>query len=554
MDGTAATVLLERLREHGIRHVFGIVGREAAAVLFDEVEGIEFVLTRHEFTAGVLAGVLAKLTGRPQACFATLGPGATNLATAVATAALDRSPLIALAAQAESYDCVPNETHQAIDSVAVLRPLTRSATELRRAADIADLVDAAVASSLVEPVGPSFVSLPIDLLAAPAQPAARPVPVPRAPAVPVDPGWPARAAEAARLLAAARHPVLVVGGAVIRAGAVGAVRALAERLRLPVITTYPAKGVLPHAHPLNYGAVSGYLDGILGFPGLDRLFGPVDLVIALGYDYAEDLRPPMWTRGEPKQVVRVAPVVNPVPRAFRPDVDVVTDLAPFVGWLDTATAGLAAKQPHDIGPLRDRVAQLLADPTEHPDGMRVHQVIDCMNAALDGGTFVSDIGFFRHYGVLFARADRPYGFLTSAGCSSFGYGLPAAMGAALARPGEPVLLIAGDGGFHASSADLETAVRLRLPIVTVVVNNSRNGLIELYQQLGHGRSHLPAVAFGEVDFVALAQANGCEAVRATDRESLRAALCKGVELGRPFLVEVPIGYDFQPGGFAALAL
>jgi N2-(2-carboxyethyl)arginine synthase len=155
----ASGLLLRRLAEHGVRHVFGVGGREASAILFDECADIDFILTRHEFTAGVMADVFARLTGRPQACFATLGPGMNNLATGVATAALDRSPVIALAAQSESYDCVPNETHQCLDSVAVMRPLTKYAVQLERA-DITDLVDSAIGASTVEPVGPSFIGLP----------------------------------------------------------------------------------------------------------------------------------------------------------------------------------------------------------------------------------------------------------------------------------------------------------------------------------------------------------------------------------------------------------
>lgn len=186
--------------------------------------------------------------------------------------------------------------------------------------------------------------------------------------------------------------------------------------------------------------------------------------------------------------------------------------------------------------------------------------MDSMNTVMEEtaeageGTIVSDIGFFRHYGVLFARADQPFGFLTSAGCSSFGYGIPAAIGAQMARPGQPTFLIAGDGGFHSNSADLETIARLNLPIVTVVVNNDTNGLIELYQNLGHQRSHDPAVKFTGVDFTELARANGVEAVKAGTREDLLAALRKGAGLGRPFLIEVPVNYDFTSGGFGALSI
>ncbi|MEV7090319.1 thiamine pyrophosphate-binding protein [Streptomyces sp. NPDC093085] len=561
---TAAHALLSRLRDHGVEKVFGVVGREAASILFDEVDGVEFVLTRHEFTAGVAADVLARITGRPQACWATLGPGMTNLATGIATSVLDRSPVIALAAQSESHDIFPNDTHQCLDSVAVIAPMSKYAVELQRPHEITDLVDSAVSAAMTEPVGPSFISLPVDLLgSSEGIDASAPNPPAQTPAKPIGAvaeGWRSAADQAAELLAGARHPVLVVGAATIRSGAVPAVRALAERLNIPVITTYIAKGVLPHGHELNYGAVTGYMDGILNFPALDTLFAPVDLVLTLGYDYAEDLRPSMWQKGAEKRTVRVSPTPNPIPRVYRPTVDVVTDVLAFVEHLDTATASLAAKERHDIAPLRARIAEFLADPESYDDGMRVHQVIDSMNTVMaetagpGEGTIVSDIGFFRHYGVLFARADQPFGFLTSAGCSSFGYGIPAAMGAQLARPGQPTFLIAGDGGFHSNSADLETIARLGLPIVTVVVNNDTNGLIELYQNIGHHRSHDPAVKFTGVDFVALAEANGVDATRATDRQELLAALRKGAELGRPFLIEVPVQYDFQPGGFGALSI
>lgn len=142
--------------------------------------------------------------------------------------------------------------------------------------------------------------------------------------------------------------MFVVGAAAIRSGAVPAIRALAERLDVPVITTYIAKGVLPHGHHLNYGAVTGYMDGILSFPALETLFAPADVIVTLGYDYAEDLRPSMWTRGGEKKTVRVSPTVNPIPRVYRPDVDVVTDVLAFVEHLDAATADLTKKTPHDI--------------------------------------------------------------------------------------------------------------------------------------------------------------------------------------------------------------
>ncbi|MFC7490492.1 MULTISPECIES: thiamine pyrophosphate-binding protein [unclassified Knoellia] len=549
---TVASALLKRLHEHGVERVFGIVGREAAAILFDETPGLEFVLVRHEFSAGVMADVVARITNRPQACFATLGPGMTNLSTGVATSALDRSPVIAMAAQSESHDLFPNVTHQCLDSVGMMAPLTKWCGQLERGDDITDLVDSAVSASMVEPVGPSFISLPVDLLASGVSDKPTEAPVIAGVRGLQDPDWRAEADAAIQLLREAKHPVLVVGTATIRAEAVELLREFVERHQIPVITTYVAKGVLPQDHPMTYGAVSGYMDGILDFPALDTLFGPADVIVALGYDYAEDLRPSMWDHGQPKKVVRISPTVNPIPRVLTPDVDIIVDPRSFLQYA-LANAGELDNTPHDIEPLRARVREFLSDPKEYEDGMRVHQVMDTINSVSQGeGTIVSDIGYFRHFGVLFARADQPYGFLTSAGCSSFGYGLPAAMGAQIARPEEPVFLIAGDGGFHSNSADLETVARLNLPIVMVVVNNDRNGLIELYQNLGHGKSHDPAVGFSTVDFVALAKANGVDGEHVSSRADLATALRKAKEARRPYLIEVPIAYDFSGGDFGAL--
>ncbi|SEP93284.1 Thiamine pyrophosphate enzyme, N-terminal TPP binding domain [Streptomyces sp. yr375] len=201
---TTAEVMLRRLHDYGVDHVFGVVGREAEAILFDEVEGLEFVLTRHEFTAGVMADVLARLTDRPQACFATLGPGMTNLSTGVATSALDRSSVIALAAQSESYDCFPNVTHQCVDSVAMMAPITKFSAQLERGADIVSLVDSAVLNSTTEPVGPSFISLPVDLLGAHVDgDLGDPPRVDAGQKVLIDPAWQDSVPRIARLLAEA---------------------------------------------------------------------------------------------------------------------------------------------------------------------------------------------------------------------------------------------------------------------------------------------------------------------------------------------------------------
>jgi acetolactate synthase-1/2/3 large subunit/N2-(2-carboxyethyl)arginine synthase len=333
-----------------------------------------------------------------------------------------------------------------------------------------------------------------------------------------------------------------VGTAAVRAGVTDKVRRLSESCEIPVVTSYPALGVLPHDHPMNYGAITGYMDGVLDYDAQEAIFGPVDLLITVGYDYAEDLRPPMWTRGVPKRIVRIASTPNLVPEVFRPDVDVVSPLWEALTGLKEALIGTVRKGGHDIRGLRQRVADVPADRTEHPGGLLASQVVACVNRVLDGGVFVTDVGLYRHFAVVFSQVDEPNRFLTSDGCATFGFGLPAAMAARIAHPEKPVVLVCGDGGFHSNSQDLETAVRLGLPIVIVLLKNGRNELIRFYQLMGRQQTNARAVEFGPVDFAALARAQGCEGFQVDRLADLEPALRRALALDHPVLIEVPVLY------------
>lgn len=561
---TTAKRLLSHLEKTGVDRIFGVVGREAAAIGFDEAKGIEFILTRHEFTAGVMADVYARITNKPQVCFSTIGPGLTNLMTGIATSTLDRSPVLAISAQVESHDAVFNQTHQCLDNVNMVAPLTRFAKELKASEDIESLVNEAIECAWQEPVGPSYLSLPIDRLGAelstPNNVDQISSDLPSGPIATVKPDYEHELEALVKEVEKAKYPIFILGSSLIRANAEEQTRQLIERLNIPAVTTYLAKGILPEGHPLNYGAITGYMDGILQFPALETIFKEADLIIALGYDYAEDLRPSMWNHGKSKVVSRIAPNTNPTGHVLQPDIDLVGDLHKTIVAIDSRTQSIEPKQDRNIQPLLETKNSFLKLPDEGTGILKVQQVVDAINQAMadanapGAGTFVSDIGFFRHYAVLFGHANQTYGFLTSAGGSSFGYGLPAAMAAQMARPDEPVVMIAGDGGFHSNSGDLETVARLGLPIVMIVVNSSTNGLIELYQNMGQGHRIDSAVDFGTVDFVKLAEANGVKGKHVGRKEQLQNEITEALERREPYLIEVPISYDFQPGGFEALSI
>jgi len=547
MGYTVAEALLSYLYHRGVRQIFGIVGREASMILFNEQQGIEFVLTHHEFTAGIMADVLARLTHRPQVCFSTLGPGVTNLTTAVASACLDRSPIIALASQAESYHIIYNQTHQCLDSVSIMKPMTKFAAELTRPEEIISLLDQAFEASMTELPGPSFLSLPMDLLKAEVPKEIVDAALQRPAGVVVyqskEVGWREKLDQVAELVRVAKHPLIIAGNAVIHGGITERVVELSESLQIPVVTPYTTGGVLPHDHPLNYGAISTYSDLILNYHALDSIFSPVDLILTLGYDYAEGLTPDMWTRGVDKKVVRIASIPNLVHQVFQPDVDVVDSLEDSMIYLQTALAGTLKKRPHDISGVRQKTAEFTHDNTEYPGGLQAYQVVEQINKVVDDGVLVCDVGLFRSFAVLFSQINLPYSFITSSGCSTFGFGLPGAMAARIAKPDKPVIALCGDGGFLSNSQDLETAVRYNLPIVIVVLNNHSNGLIRLYQKLGHQQTYAPPVEFGKVDFVGLARANGCEGFYVNRLAELQPTLIRAIALNRPTLIEIPVLYQ-----------
>ncbi|MDB5070867.1 MAG: decarboxylase, partial [Candidatus Eremiobacteraeota bacterium] len=358
-------------------------------------------------------------------------------------------------------------------------------------------------------------------------------------------------------LALAEAPVIAIGHAAVRAGAAATLTALCERHEIPAVTTYAAKGALPSDHPLSVGTLSPYMDGILRTAALEEIFADADTIVLAGYDYAEDFRPSMWSKGRPKRIIRIGTIPNPAAQLFTPDIDLAGDvrellemLAREVGDVRFGPRGRALAA--SVAASRARMTQSIG-----ADGPATAQeAIAAINAAKDRDAIVvSDIGFFRHYAAIFTDVAGPNQFVTSAGGSSFGFGLPAALGAKIAAPERQVIVVAGDGGFHSGSQDLETLARLGLDITIVVLNNNSNGLIRLYQNLGHGRDNPKAVDFATVDFTALARANGCAGVMCASARDLREALRAALRGHGPTVIEVPLRYDYGAGAdFGALRI
>lgn len=539
---TTANRMLHCLHELGVGYVYGVVGREADSIMFDECDDIEFILTRHEANAGFMAVAMARFTGMPQVCFSTLGPGSTNLATAMATAMLDRYPLICIAAQIEIHERAYNFAHQCVDGVSINSPVAKFSYEMAPGDDIAAILREARRLSLASPAGPVFISIPNDILKQQADETGTfAASLDRASAPSAEFAEPEALARAAAVLNESEQPLLVVGDAALRAGCAEEIAALAHRCSIPVVSSYSGKGALSPEDPLYYGPITPHMDAVLEYPALGEVFSPVDSLLLVGYDIAEHLLPAVWRQGKEKTVIRLAEYENPTPHHIEPDLDLV------VASLREALRGISEQvEPrsdrHSVEELARHMGRMEADRTPHEAGLLPQQVIGVLNHHYPDYILCNDVGYHRHISALFFRANRPLDFVTSAGLSSFGTGLPFGIGAKLANPGRDVVVVAGDTGFHSSGAELETAARLGLKLTILVYQNSKAGLIERYQQLGHGRVNPKVLQYNRVDFAALARANGCQGLTISEIGQLEGALKDADSFGGPTVIELPIEY------------
>jgi acetolactate synthase-1/2/3 large subunit len=491
----AAEVIARRLHAAGCRTAFGIPGGEVLA-LIDALgrAGIRFVLTRHENAAGFMAEGVWHATGAPGVLVATVGPGIANCLNVVENAREDRVPLIVISG---SYDPATQAryTHQIFDHSAVFREVAKASFVVPEGA-VDTVIDKAIGIALSGRAGPVHLDLPIAVAEA-AQPAPRtflrPAPLLAAPA-------PGPALDKAReMFAAAQRPVLMVGlDALNEPGGAQAVRAFAERHRIPLVTTYKAKGILPEDHPL---ALGGH--GLS--PKSDRIVLPVfeaaDLVLSAGYDPVE-MRAGWRDPWDPAKAIEFAHAPN--------DHDMhhaaLAWTCSVKGGLDALEDGLAAKPGWlDDTPARIRAALDAAFAPRAEWGPDV-AIAELLAVAPSDATITVDSGAHRILLSQMWRARHPRAVLQSTGLCTMGCALPLAIGFKHARPASPVIVFTGDAGLEMVLGELATLRDLGLPLVIVVFVDRSLALIEMKQR----RSGLQnaGVDFRRTDFALLARVYG----------------------------------------------
>jgi acetolactate synthase I/II/III large subunit len=525
---SCADVLAATLRDAGVERMFGLPGGEILHFV-DAARrvGIEFVLTRHEAVAALMADATGQMSGRPGVCVSTLGPGAMNLTLGVANAYLDRSPLIAITATtAESAR--PYATHQQLDLNAVFRPFTKDTITLD-GVDTAAKVRRAWRTALEPRPGPVHLALPSDVATRDERQTGDPSAIDLAPA-PLS--VPSREAidRMAAAIAGARRPLVVLGLDLDPRSTPAIVRRFVDALGVPVFVTPKAKGILSEDHPQFLGVCGGLAaDGVV----LD-FFSRSDLLVGVGFEPVESDK--LWHHT--MKLVAIGPV-SIAAGAYRPALEVTGDVVQSLTALLATRFGPFEWTDADRSAFRAELERTLDDNPTPSAGLSPLAVTRCLRDLFPPDTVVStDVGSIKLIVSQAWRTTSPLTFFESNGLSSMGYALPAAMAAKFLAPDRPVLCTIGDGGYSMVFADLETAVRHRLRFVTVVYNDSALSLIQVAQE----RKGYPdyGVRYGEVDFAAASAALGAWSRRVRTMPELKAAVQEAMRHNGPAIVEVMI--------------
>lgn len=514
---SVARLVGDRLRQAGVRYVFGHPGGEVIELIegFRDA-GLEFVLTRHETAGAFAAEAIAAATGVPGVCVGTLGPGATNLVTGVAHASLDRGPLLVFTGQLPD-DRFDIATHQKLDTSALFAPITKWQAKLTPA-NASAVIERALRVALAHRRGPVLIEVPSDV---PKQEAVD-VALPRfttQPTLAID-GDAVRDA-AARLRESVR-PLLLVGMDANDEAVAEPLRLLAEAWCIPVMVGPKAKGIFREDHDLFIGTIEG-----LGTAYLYDYIDTCDLVVMVGLDPVELDRD--WTAKA--RVVHIGPLPND-DRYYASEVEVVGRVDDVLERLRLAAAPLLKLRLEDVRAFRDaftaRVRPQLGT-------MSAQDVLAELRAALPEDALVTtDVGYNKAVTTQCWPAFRPRTFFLSNGLSSMGYGLPAAIGLKLAHHDRAVACVIGDGGLGMVTAELETAARLGLGVLILVLADEALSQI----RAGQERRGYPVTGttFGGTDFVSLARAFGIDGREARTLDEVREAFAGAASLDAPRLV------------------
>ena len=541
---SAGQAVVEALRLEGVRYIFGVVGSCYVEVL-DALYGrsdIRFLGVRHEQVAAHMADGYARAGGLPGVCMATNGPGATNLVTGVASAYVNHAPMLVITG-APMISQMLRDSFQELDQLTLFRPVTKAQIQIQRGDRVPELIRHAFRVAMAGKKGPVLVDLPRDMLNETAEMTL--IPPERYRWVQHDAGDAALAQRAAEVLRQAKSPVVIAGGGVIWSDAQPEVLAVAERLTAAIVTSYGRNDAVPHDHPLVLGAL-----GRAGSAEAAEAVRSADVILAVGTRLAHfttffDHRfiPPQ------AKIIQIEVDEKELGRHYPLEVGILGDAKAVLGGIlsqlghqPRAEGRFAAIQ--QLGQRRQQRLATAGASDMLP--LKPQRVYRDLREVLPRNTIVTlDAGAAASHAYNQLDFYEPRTFITPGDLGCVGAGFPTALGAKLARPERPVVCLCGDGGFLMTSQDLETAVRERIAVVSVVMTNNCWGSEKAYQKYFFNERYVGS-DFTNPRFDEYARLFGAQGWRVEKPEGLRPALEKALAATVPTVVEIPIDPDELP--------
>ncbi|MDO5619378.1 acetolactate synthase AlsS [Kocuria sp.] len=535
----SAQLVVDTLREQGVRYVFGVPGAKIDSVydaLVDAPE-IQLVVCRHEQNAVFMAQAVGRLTRVPGVVLVTSGPGTTNLATGLLTATTEQDPVVAIAGTVGLPDRL-KRTHQSLDAVNFLAPVTKSSVESTDPNDVAEALANAFRTATTEPKGAAAVMLPASVTNAPTTKSAlrKKHVAPQGPAAQVSIDLTVQAVKEAAC------PVLLVGLRASDPESTAALRHVVRATGLPVVETFQAAGAISRDLEQHF---LGRVGLFRNQPG-DILLSRADVVLTIGYDTVE-YDPIIWNTRADRKIIHLDTIPADLDNAYQPNLELRGNIAQTLEILAEQLKGVELDQAaqDEIAVQRDALAAFETQARSKPDtqlgvhpGHLAYVIRDLIED--DKTTVAADIGSHSIYLARYFRTYEPRTLLFSNGQQTLGVALPWAIAAALVRPEHPVVSISGDGGFLYSAQDLETATRLGLNLVHVIMRDNAYDMVAFQQVMKYGRTS--GVELGDYDSVKFAEAMNAHGHRVHTLEEFKSAFVEATSTPGVSIVDVAVDY------------
>lgn len=539
MKSTGAKALIHCLEKEGVEVIFGIPGGVMLPIydaLFDSKK-IKSILTRHEQGAAHMADGYARATGKVGVCFATSGPGATNLVTGIATANMDSIPIVAITGQVLTH-VIGTDAFQEADITGITHPIVKHSYLLKKPEDIPLAVREAFLIASTGRPGPVLIDVPMDVARGEFD-FTYPEKFSLAGYKPTTKGHAGQIKQAAELILKSKRPVIYSGGGVIASGGSTELRELVKLTGIPVTTTLLGKGAFPETDKLSLGML-----GMHGTSYANYVMMKTDLIIAIGARFDDRITGHIDTFAPHAKVIHIDIDPAEISKNVSADVPIVGDAKTVLrDLLKLLKPKVENKEGASLKGWIKEINQWKKEyPLTIPDGgLRPQFVLDEIFKVTKGkAIIVTDVGQHQMWAAQFCKSSVPRRFISSGGLGTMGYGFPAAIGAKIGKPDIPVIDIAGDGSFQMNPQELATAVLNKVPVVIALINNGYLGMVRQWQELFYNRRYSSSnLRRGESpDFVKLAEAYGAVGMRVTEPEQVDEALRKALKVkDRPVLID-----------------